>query len=114
MHVIDAAMTSHFLPSNHDPRKVGLGFIANKLGRIVSVGRLSGEYAKKCKKKAHGGGRWEVGETCTQGHNKGGRAEGIIMPETLGRTGEGKVFSVFENYHLPDVTISKQIELSSF
>jgi len=33
---------------------------------------LSGEYAKKCKKKkAHGGGRWEVGETCTQGHNKG-------------------------------------------
>ncbi len=53
-------------------------------------------------------------ETCTQGHNKGGRAEGIIMPETLGRTGEGKVFSVFENYHLPDVTISKQIELSSF
>ena len=51
MHVIDAAMTSHFLPSNHDPRKVGLGFIANKLGRIVGVGRLSGEYAKKSKKK---------------------------------------------------------------
>jgi len=37
-----------------------------------------------------------------------------MKPETLGRTGEGKVFSVFENYHLPDVTISKQIELSSF
>jgi len=37
-----------------------------------------------------------------------------MKPETLGRTVEGKVFSVFENYHLPDVTISKQIELSSF
>ena len=26
-----------------------------------------------------------------------------MKPETLGRTGEGKVFSVFENYHLPDI-----------
>ena len=26
-------------------------------------------------------------ETCTQGHNKGGRAEGIMKPETLGCEG---------------------------
>jgi len=60
MHVIDAAMTSHLLPTDHDPRKVGLGFIANKVGRIISGCRLSGEYAKKSKKKkAHGVERLE-------------------------------------------------------
>jgi hypothetical protein len=42
---------------------------------------------------------------------EGGRSEGIIKPETLGRTGEGKIFNVFRNYHLPDVTIIKLIDL---
>ena len=47
MHVVDAAMTSQFLPSNDNPRKVGLGFIANEVGVIVGRRRLSGEYANK-------------------------------------------------------------------
>jgi len=60
MHVIDAAMTSHVLPSNDDPRKIGLDCIANEVGGIVSERKLSAEYAKKSEqKKAHGVGRLE-------------------------------------------------------